>query len=161
MSAPTRDRVIQWARESGDDVDHTLPSDIDFLERFASVAYAAGQATERAKMSPATPIAYPSHIDWDALVESLKHSEPMPIVASTPRRGKGMPPDQRETIANAAAMLDGFALELRLSHASPSKPDVIPEPEVAREYFRIKRVVLELYDIAGETIKTNHGATTE
>lgn len=72
-----------------------------------------------------------------------------------------MTPDQRETIANAAAMLDGFALELRLSHASPSKPDVIPEPEVAREYFRIKRVVLELYDIAGETINTNHGAATE
>lgn len=47
MNAPTRDQVIQWARESGDDVDHTLPSDIDFLECFASVAYAAGQAAER------------------------------------------------------------------------------------------------------------------
>lgn len=62
-----------------------------------------------------------------------------------------MTPLQRETIANAAAILDGFALELRLAHAMPSKPDVIPEPEVAREYFRIKRVVAELYDIAGET----------
>ena len=62
-----------------------------------------------------------------------------------------MAPDQRETIANAAAMLDGFALELRRGHALPSQPDVIPEPEIAREYFRIKRVVIELYDIAGES----------
>lgn len=62
-----------------------------------------------------------------------------------------MTPTQRETIANAAAMLDGFALELRIGHALPSKPDVIPDPEVAREYFRIKRIVAELYDIAGDT----------
>lgn len=29
-------RHIHIAREAGDDVEHTLPSDLDFLERFAS-----------------------------------------------------------------------------------------------------------------------------
>jgi hypothetical protein len=53
-----------------------------------------------------------------------------------------------ETIANAAAVLDGLALELRLTHAMPSKPDVIPDPKIALKYRRIKRVVDELYDIA-------------
>ena len=37
----TRDDVIKLAREAGDDVDHTLPSDLDFLERFASIVAAA------------------------------------------------------------------------------------------------------------------------
>ena len=31
----TREDIIRMAREAGDDVDHTLPSDLDFLERFA------------------------------------------------------------------------------------------------------------------------------
>ena len=60
-----------------------------------------------------------------------------------------MTPEQRETIANAAAMLDGFALELRRAHALPPAYLVIPEPEVAQEEKRIKRVVAELYEIAG------------
>lgn len=59
-----------------------------------------------------------------------------------------MSPSQRETIANAAAMLDGMALELRLSHALPPIYTIIPEPEVAQEVKRIKRVVADLYDIA-------------
>ena len=59
-----------------------------------------------------------------------------------------MSPDQRETIANAAAMLDGMAIELRMSHGIPPDRNIIPEPEVAREYFRIKRVVAELYAIS-------------
>ena len=33
----TRDDIIRMAREAGDDVDHTLPSDLDFLERFAAM----------------------------------------------------------------------------------------------------------------------------
>ena len=37
----TRDDVIRMAREAGDDVEHTLPSDLDFLERFASIVAAA------------------------------------------------------------------------------------------------------------------------
>ena len=61
-----------------------------------------------------------------------------------------MTPTQRETIANAAAMLDGMALELRLAHALPPSYVVIPEPEVAMEEKRIKRVVAELYEICGE-----------
>lgn len=61
-----------------------------------------------------------------------------------------MSPDQRETVANAAAMLDGFALELNMAHALPPEYKIIPEPEVAREYRRIKRVVAELYDISKE-----------
>lgn len=32
----TRDDVIRMAREAGDDVEHTLPSDLDFLERFTA-----------------------------------------------------------------------------------------------------------------------------
>lgn len=32
----TRDDVIRMAREPGDDVEHMLPSDLDFLERFAA-----------------------------------------------------------------------------------------------------------------------------
>ena len=39
----TRDDIIRMAREAGDDVDHTLPSDLDFLERFAAMV----AATER------------------------------------------------------------------------------------------------------------------
>lgn len=37
----TRDDVIRLAREAGDDVEHTLSSDLDFLERFASIVAAA------------------------------------------------------------------------------------------------------------------------
>jgi hypothetical protein len=37
----TRDDVIRMAREAGDDVEHTLSSDLDFLERFASIVAAA------------------------------------------------------------------------------------------------------------------------
>ena len=37
----TRDDVIKLAREAGDDVEHTLPSDLDFLECFASLVAAA------------------------------------------------------------------------------------------------------------------------
>jgi hypothetical protein len=62
-----------------------------------------------------------------------------------------MTPAQRETIADAAAMLDGMAFELRLSHGLPPDYKTIPEPEVAEEEKRIKRVVSELYDIAGES----------
>jgi len=61
-----------------------------------------------------------------------------------------MTPEQRETLANAAAMLDGMQLELRRGHALPPSYTVVPEPEVAQEITRIKRVVTELYAIAGE-----------
>ena len=37
----TRDDVIRMAREAGDDVEHALPSDLDFLERFAALVAAA------------------------------------------------------------------------------------------------------------------------
>ena len=37
----TRDDIIRLAREAGDDVEHTLPSDMDFLERFARLVAAA------------------------------------------------------------------------------------------------------------------------
>ena len=37
----TRADVIRMAREAGDDVEHTLPSDLDFLERFADLVAAA------------------------------------------------------------------------------------------------------------------------
>lgn len=37
----TRDDVIRMAREAGDDVEHTLSSDLDFLGRFASIVAAA------------------------------------------------------------------------------------------------------------------------
>lgn len=37
----TRDEIIALAREAGDDVEHTLPSDLDFLERFAAIVAAA------------------------------------------------------------------------------------------------------------------------
>ncbi len=37
----TRDDVIKLAIEAGDDVEHTLPSDLDFLERFAALVAAA------------------------------------------------------------------------------------------------------------------------
>ena len=37
----TRDDIIRLAREAGDDVEHTLPSDLDFLERFAALVAAA------------------------------------------------------------------------------------------------------------------------
>ena len=37
----TRDDIIRLAREAGDDVEHTLPSDMDFLERFARLVASA------------------------------------------------------------------------------------------------------------------------
>ena len=46
----TRDDVIELAREAGDDVDHTLPSDLDFLERFATLVAAAEREACAAKM---------------------------------------------------------------------------------------------------------------
>ncbi len=42
-----RDDVIRMAREAGDDWEHTLECDKDFLERFAALAFAAGAAHER------------------------------------------------------------------------------------------------------------------
>lgn len=41
----TRDEIIALAREAGDDVEHTLPSDMDFLERFARLVAAAERET--------------------------------------------------------------------------------------------------------------------
>lgn len=41
----TRDEIIALAREAGDDVEHTLPSDMDFLERFARLVAAAERKT--------------------------------------------------------------------------------------------------------------------
>jgi thiaminase len=32
-----REEVINIAKKAGDDVEHTLPSDLDFLERFANL----------------------------------------------------------------------------------------------------------------------------
>ncbi len=40
---PTREQVIAWALEAGDDWDHTLESDKNILECFAALAYAAGR----------------------------------------------------------------------------------------------------------------------
>ena len=40
----TRDDIIRMAREAGDDVEHTLPSDMEFLERFAALVAAAERA---------------------------------------------------------------------------------------------------------------------
>ena len=37
----TRDDIIHLAREAGDDVEHTLPFDLDFLERFAAIVASA------------------------------------------------------------------------------------------------------------------------
>ncbi len=37
----TRDDIIRMAREAGDDWDSTLPSDKEFLERFAALVAAA------------------------------------------------------------------------------------------------------------------------
>lgn len=45
-----RDDVIRLAREAGDDVEHTLPSDLDFLERFAALVAAAEREKCAAKM---------------------------------------------------------------------------------------------------------------
>lgn len=51
----TRDDVIRMAREAGDDVEHTLPSDLDFLERFASIVAAAErERIARAALTPST-----------------------------------------------------------------------------------------------------------
>ena len=41
----TRDDIIRLAREAGDDVEHTLPSDMDFLERFARLVATAERET--------------------------------------------------------------------------------------------------------------------
>ena len=37
----TRDDIIKLAREAVDDVEHTLSSDLDFLERFAALVASA------------------------------------------------------------------------------------------------------------------------
>ena len=47
----TRDDVLRLAREAGDDVEHTLPSDLAFLERFAELAVAAAQAENKRLLS--------------------------------------------------------------------------------------------------------------
>lgn len=43
----TRDDVIRLAREAGDDVEHTLTSDLEFLERFANLVAAAERKSLR------------------------------------------------------------------------------------------------------------------
>ena len=40
----SRDDIIKLAREAGDDVEHTLPSDLEFLELFAAAVDAAIRA---------------------------------------------------------------------------------------------------------------------
>lgn len=47
MTAPTRERVIQWAREAGLIKQREVFGETDDLERLAALAYAAGQAAER------------------------------------------------------------------------------------------------------------------
>lgn len=66
-----------------------------------------------------------------------------------------MSPEQRETIENAAAILDGTALEMRMCNAMPPSYDVIQEPEVAAEHMKIKRIVKQLYDIAQPSNSTS------
>jgi len=39
----TQDEIIRMAREAGDDWDHTLPEDREFLERFAALVAAANK----------------------------------------------------------------------------------------------------------------------
>ena len=46
----SRDDIIKLAREAGDDVEHTLPSDLDFLERFTSFVAAVEREKCAAKM---------------------------------------------------------------------------------------------------------------
>lgn len=45
----TRDEIIKFAKACGDDVEHTLPEDIDFLHRFAELV-AANEREECAKL---------------------------------------------------------------------------------------------------------------
>ena len=46
----TRDEIIRMAREAGDDVEHTLPSDLDFLERFTAFVAAVEREACAVKM---------------------------------------------------------------------------------------------------------------
>ena len=46
----SRDDIIKLAREAGDDVEHTLPSDLDFLERFTAFVAAVEREKCAAKM---------------------------------------------------------------------------------------------------------------
>lgn len=42
----TNDEIIRLAREAGDDWDHTLPTDREFLLRFGALVAAAAEAAE-------------------------------------------------------------------------------------------------------------------
>jgi hypothetical protein len=42
----TNDEIIRLAREAGDDWDHTLPPDREFLLRFGALVAAAAEAAE-------------------------------------------------------------------------------------------------------------------
>jgi hypothetical protein len=66
---PTQEQVVEWARQSGDDWDHTLPQDREFLERFAALAFAAGQEAVSQTLS---------FDEWYA--EHAKYMEPSDIV---------------------------------------------------------------------------------
>ena len=70
----TRDDVIKLAREAGDDVEHTLPSDLDFLERFAAIV----AATERTACARHFDVAMRNAVTaereaCDALRAALQH----------------------------------------------------------------------------------------
>lgn len=60
---------------------------MDELERFAALAYAAGQAAEIAKMPPAPLVVDTSYIDSEALADAIKSMKSaMPVLfARTPR----------------------------------------------------------------------------
>ena len=68
---------------------------------------------------------------------------------------------QRELIQDAAAMLDGMALELRLAHALPPAYEIIPDPEVAIEHLTIKRIVKQLYDMAEPSSTSSNVSDTQ
>ena len=51
----TRDDVIRLAREAGDEIEHTLTSDLEFLERFANLVAAELEACARASATGEQP----------------------------------------------------------------------------------------------------------
>lgn len=62
----TRDQVLRLATQCGDDVTHTLPEDLAFLERFAE-AVAAEEREECAKVCDGW-----LHADGDRCAEAIR-----------------------------------------------------------------------------------------
>lgn len=87
----TRDDIVRIAQEAGDDVEHTLPSDLDFLERLASLVAEAERDNLRTKieqMEKQEPVAWMSSRNGFICKENKNPDYNVPLVPLPGAKGE-------------------------------------------------------------------------